>query len=102
MRIPPSSRRRGKLSPARAAVLSVKGSADLRQFIRCLLWRPQRRQRTGLGAFRQICEYRAGLDGCATVVDHQRRDSREPANLAEVWPVSVASSQIQDCAGSGC
>ena len=30
-----SRRRRGKLSRARAAVLSVKGSADLRQFIRC-------------------------------------------------------------------
>jgi nitroreductase len=51
--------------------------------------------RKEIGAFRQICEYRAGLNDCATVVDHQRRDSREPANLAEVWPVSVASSQIQ-------
>ena len=47
MRIPPSSRRRGKLNRARAAVLSVKGSADLRQFIRCPVWWSQRRQRTG-------------------------------------------------------
>jgi hypothetical protein len=47
MRIPPSSRRRGKLSRPRAAILSVKGSADLRQSIRCPVWRPQRRQRTG-------------------------------------------------------
>jgi hypothetical protein len=47
MCIQPSSRRRSKLSRARAAVLSVKGSADLRQFIRCPVWRPQRRQRTG-------------------------------------------------------
>ena len=48
MRIPPSSRRRGEMSRARAAVLSVKGPADLRQFIRCpVLWRSQRRQSTG-------------------------------------------------------
>jgi hypothetical protein len=51
--------------------------------------------RKEIGAFRQICEYRAGLDDCTSIVDHQRRDSREPANVAEVWPVSVASSQIQ-------
>ena len=51
--------------------------------------------RKEIGAFRQTFEYRAGLDDCATVVDHQRRDNREPANLAEVWQVSVASSQIQ-------
>jgi hypothetical protein len=41
MRIPPPSRRRGKLSRARAAVLSVKRFADPWQFIRYPVWQPR-------------------------------------------------------------
>jgi hypothetical protein len=64
MRIPPSSLRRGKLNRARAAVLSVKGSAGLRQFIRFPIWwprrsktgRPERNNRHLVGALRAASE----------------------------------------------
>jgi hypothetical protein len=73
MRIPPSSRRRGELR-ARAAVLSVKGPADLRHFIRCpVLWRSQRRQSTGRPARPENNRRLVGALRAASVPGHIRK-----------------------------
>jgi hypothetical protein len=73
MRIPPSWRRRGKLSRARAAVLSVKRFAGLRQCIRCPLRRPQRRRTTGRAARPGTNHRLVAALGAASVPGHSER-----------------------------